>query len=93
MNTENNIGQTPFKEHSNYTSRYGVNEGVFLNFPNYGLIKGCKIHAIKFTESSLYYDIKIPYRFKSGDIDRFTIIENIENIFIIDEYKEIDTNE
>ena len=76
------------KTHTNYPSRYAMEEGVFLRFPGSHDIKWCKVHAVRFNGHKVHYDILIPIKIGEGQPDNSTIIENVDSVFVIDEYKE-----
>ncbi len=68
------------KEHINLQSRYEIGEVVSLDFYNSKFLIGVLIHAIYFTESKVYYDIKVPVGFDED----YTIIRKIDSCFVID---------
>ena len=88
--TEKMMGGVPEKAHTNYPSRFQIGEGVFLNFWETGTIKWCKVDAVRFTEGKVRYDIAVPLKksLAEGEEQQYTCIENVDSVFVIDEYKE-----
>ncbi len=78
-------GGFPFKEHTNFPSRYKHGEKVMLNLFNYGKIPA-KITKIHFSESSIFYDLEIyMINEKANECkDIYTRIHNIESIHVCD---------
>lgn len=60
-------------------SKYQIGDECGLNFFNSKhLPHSCYIEAVKFSESKIYYDVRIPVGFG----DEFTILMGIDSVFI-----------
>ena len=67
------------KEHINYPSRYAINEIVQLDMKFPLVVFMCKIRAVKFTESKVYYDIYVEFE-NGGSM----IMRELDSVFVCD---------
>lgn len=73
------------RETTNFPSRYAVREKVSLCFDDNIVIMDCEIDAVKFTESKVWYDVKVPlFHSRKTQEKMFTYLENVDSICLID---------
>lgn len=79
-------GGAPSKEHTNYPSRYALGEKVELNFELSGkLTQPCEIHAVKFDNGKVWYDISIrAICAAKTEEDTWTVIKDVDSFFVKD---------
>jgi hypothetical protein len=70
MNKQMNDGET---KHTYYPSAFAIGEEV-----SFGAMTNCKIHAVKFTEAKVRYDLDVPI----DNLGSFTRIENVDSALI-----------
>lgn len=85
--TNQTMGGVPEKTHTYYPSRHKIGEIVTLDFWLSGKVPQCVIHAVKFTDSKVKYDLLVPIQETTMQHDGFTLIENVDSICVVD-YKE-----
>lgn len=83
------MGGIPEKLHKNYPSRFEIEEKVSLIFGDDRIVKGCKIDAVRFTKEKVRYDLAVPlWTPKEGEEQRYTYIENVDSVCVVDADKE-----
>lgn len=79
------MGGVPEKLHTNYPSRFELNENVSLVFGHNLVIENCKIDAIRFTEGKVHYDLAVPlYPSDNEQEQKYTYIENVDSVCVKD---------
>jgi hypothetical protein len=79
------MGGIPEKLHTNYPSRFEIEEKVSLVFGDDRIVKDCKIDAVRFTEGKVRYDLAVPlWTPKEGEEQRYTYIENVDSVCVVD---------
>ena len=59
-----------------------IGDAVVINFGESGLLRNCFVHAVKFTESKVLYDLKI-YPYTEDYLKEiFFILPDIDSFFI-----------
>ncbi len=78
------------KEHTNYPSRYAIQEDVFLNIAG-KIIKDCRVLEVRFSNSGIKYDVSVPVfelPLPKGVTEQsYVCIENVDSVLVIDEFK------
>ena len=65
-------------KHTSYPSRYRINESVILKYEDESILTNCKVVAVKFTESKVFYDIEVT--FNKGS----TILKEVDSLIVCD---------
>lgn len=66
------------KQHTQYPSRYAIGEDAQIQISE-AIFSKCTIDAIKFTESKVFYDVKV-YPFE----DAYFVIKDVDSVLIFD---------
>jgi hypothetical protein len=86
--TTKTMGGVPEKLHTNFLSRFDINEDVQLDFFLSPKIPGCKIAAVKFDGGKVIYDVLVPIanvvEEESANKTSYIRIDNVDSICVVD---------